>query len=96
MHQKEPRRQASGFFSVGRSVDRFCEEVFFFLFLESGLDVQFFQLLISDYRRCLGERIELVHRASNRDIFARGALEAARRLVTRAPGRYSVAELLTA
>lgn len=44
----------------------------------------------------LGERIELVHRASNRDIFARGALEAARRLVTRAPGRYSVAELLTA
>lgn len=58
MHKKEPRRQASGFFSVGRSVDRFCEEVFFFLFLESGLDVQFFQLLISDYGRCLGERID--------------------------------------
>ena len=42
-----------------------------------------------------GERIELVHRASNRDIFARGALLAARRLARRAPGRYSVAELLT-
>jgi hypothetical protein len=28
----------------------------------------------------LGERIELVHRATNRDIFARGALFAARQL----------------
>lgn len=43
----------------------------------------------------LGERIELVHRATNRDIFARGALLAARRLHGRAPGRYSVAALLT-
>lgn len=42
----------------------------------------------------LGERIELVHRAGNRDIFARGALHAARRLAGRAPGRYSVADLL--
>lgn len=42
-----------------------------------------------------GERIELVHRAGNRDIFARGALLAAIRLARRAPGRYSVAELLT-
>ena len=42
----------------------------------------------------LGERIELVHRASNRDIFARGALHAARRLHGRAPGRYSVADVL--
>ena len=42
-----------------------------------------------------GERIELVHRATNRDIFARGALQAARRLASRPPGRYSVAELLT-
>ena len=42
-----------------------------------------------------GERIELVHRAGNRDIFARGALHAARRLASRPPGRYSVAELLT-
>ena len=43
-----------------------------------------------------GERIELVHRATNRDIFARGALTAARALVGRDPGRYTVAELLTA
>ena len=41
-----------------------------------------------------GERIELVHRASNRDIFARGALHAATRLVTRAPGLYRLADLL--
>jgi len=41
-----------------------------------------------------GERIELVHRASNRDIFARGALHAARALVGRAPGRYRVRDLL--
>ena len=44
----------------------------------------------------LGERIELVHRATNRDIFARGALHAARRLAGRGPGRYTVADLLTA
>ena len=42
----------------------------------------------------LGERIELVHRASNRDIFARGALHAARRLAGRAAGRYRVRDLL--
>jgi len=41
-----------------------------------------------------GERIELVHRATNRDIFARGALHAARRLVGRTPGLYRVADLL--
>ncbi|MCR6496087.1 hypothetical protein LJB71_07585 [Thermomonas sp. S9] len=41
-----------------------------------------------------GERIELVHRATNRDIFARGALHAARRLNGRAPGRYRLADLL--
>lgn len=41
-----------------------------------------------------GERIELVHRATNRDIFARGALHAARRLNGRAPGRYRIADLL--
>jgi 4-hydroxy-tetrahydrodipicolinate reductase len=41
-----------------------------------------------------GERIELVHRASNRDIFARGALHAATRLATRAPGLYRLADLL--
>lgn len=41
-----------------------------------------------------GERIELIHRATDRDIFARGALHAARQLAGRAPGRYRVADLL--
>lgn len=41
-----------------------------------------------------GERIELVHRASNRDIFARGALHVAARLKGRVAGRYRVADLL--
>ncbi|TLX22292.1 4-hydroxy-tetrahydrodipicolinate reductase [Thermomonas fusca] len=41
-----------------------------------------------------GERIELAHRASNRDIFARGALHVATRLRGRTPGSYRVAELL--
>lgn len=41
-----------------------------------------------------GERLELVHRATNRDIFARGALEAALRLAGRAPGRYGFGALL--
>jgi len=42
----------------------------------------------------IGERLELIHRASNRDIFARGALEAAARLVGKAPARYRLADLL--
>jgi len=41
-----------------------------------------------------GERIELVHRATNRDIFARGALHAAMRLVGRPAGVYGVADLI--
>jgi len=41
-----------------------------------------------------GERIELVHRASSRDVFARGALHAALRLHGRAPGRYALADLI--
>src|SRR5690606_26010281 len=41
-----------------------------------------------------GERIELVHRAGNRDIFARGALHAARHLAGRPPGRYRLRDLL--
>jgi len=41
-----------------------------------------------------GERIELVHRATNRDIFARGALHAASRLASRAPGQYRLRDLL--
>lgn len=41
-----------------------------------------------------GERIELVHRATNRDIFARGALHAAARLARRDPGAYRLRDLL--
>ena len=41
-----------------------------------------------------GERIELVHRATNRDIFARGALHAATRLAGRPAGVYSLADLI--
>ena len=41
-----------------------------------------------------GERIELVHRATSRDIFARGALHVAGQLRGRAPGRYRVRDLL--
>jgi len=43
----------------------------------------------------LGERLELVHRASHRDIFARGALHVARCLAGRAPGRYHIREVLS-
>ncbi|MCI4567049.1 4-hydroxy-tetrahydrodipicolinate reductase [Lysobacter sp. CFH 32150] len=42
----------------------------------------------------MGERIELVHRATNRDIFARGALHAAARLIGRSPGLYRLRDLL--
>lgn len=41
-----------------------------------------------------GERVELVHRATNRDIFARGALVAAARLAGRPAGLYRVRDLL--
>lgn len=41
-----------------------------------------------------GERIELVHRATSRDIFARGALQAAAWLAGRPPGRYRIRDLL--
>ncbi|TWT23495.1 4-hydroxy-tetrahydrodipicolinate reductase [Luteimonas marina] len=41
-----------------------------------------------------GERIELVHRATNRDIFARGALHAAARLAGRPPGAYRLRDVL--
>lgn len=40
-----------------------------------------------------GERIELVHRATNRDIFANGALHAAGRLAGRAPGAYRLRDM---
>ena len=42
----------------------------------------------------LGERVELTHRATHRDIFARGALHVARALVDRSPGAYRVRDLL--
>jgi len=42
----------------------------------------------------IGERLELIHRATDRDIFARGALEAAARISGRGPGRYALGELL--
>lgn len=41
-----------------------------------------------------GERIELIHRATNRDIFARGALHAAARIVGRPPDSYRVRDML--
>ena len=41
-----------------------------------------------------GERIELIHRATNRDIFAAGALHIARALQTRSPARYQPIDLL--
>lgn len=42
----------------------------------------------------LGERIELVHRATNRDIFARGALHVAARVAGKPAGNYRVRDLL--
>lgn len=41
-----------------------------------------------------GERLELVHRASDRDIFARGALHAAQWLSGQTPGRYAMKDCL--
>jgi 4-hydroxy-tetrahydrodipicolinate reductase len=41
-----------------------------------------------------GERIELVHRATNRDIFARGALHAARRLAALPAGLYAMRDVI--
>jgi 4-hydroxy-tetrahydrodipicolinate reductase len=42
----------------------------------------------------MGERLELTHRATNRDLFATGALAAAKFLVGKAPGRYTIADVL--
>jgi len=41
-----------------------------------------------------GERIELIHRAESRDIFARGAIRAASWLAGRKPGRYKMTDVL--
>lgn len=43
-----------------------------------------------------GERLELVHRATSRDVFAHGALRAARWIAGRPPGRYSLGDVLAA
>lgn len=42
----------------------------------------------------LGERVELVHRATHRDVFARGALHVALKLADRPAGSYRVRDLL--
>lgn len=41
-----------------------------------------------------GERLELVHRATDRSIFARGALQAAQWLSTRAPGHWRIDDVI--
>lgn len=41
-----------------------------------------------------GERLELVHRAHSRELFARGALRAARWLVGKPPGRYTIENVI--
>jgi 4-hydroxy-tetrahydrodipicolinate reductase len=41
-----------------------------------------------------GERVELTHRATDRLIFARGALRAAEWLMGRPPGLYGMADVL--
>ena len=41
-----------------------------------------------------GERLELTHRATSRDVFAHGALRAARWIAGRPPGRYSLGDVL--
>jgi 4-hydroxy-tetrahydrodipicolinate reductase len=42
----------------------------------------------------LGDSIEIIHRASSRDIFARGAIEAARWAAQARPGLYSMLDVL--
>lgn len=42
----------------------------------------------------LGERLELTHRATHRDVFVHGALRAARWLAGRKPGRYHITDVL--
>lgn len=41
-----------------------------------------------------GERIELTHRATSRELFARGALRAARFLIGKPAGRYTMADVI--
>ncbi|MFT3870565.1 MAG: 4-hydroxy-tetrahydrodipicolinate reductase [Nibricoccus sp.] len=42
----------------------------------------------------LGERVELTHKASDRNIFARGSLRAAHWLISRTPGVYDMQDVL--
>ncbi|MCX7882965.1 MAG: 4-hydroxy-tetrahydrodipicolinate reductase [Brevinematales bacterium] len=42
----------------------------------------------------IGERIEITHRASSRETFARGAIRAAKYLAGKSPGRYTIEEVL--
>ena len=41
-----------------------------------------------------GERLELTHRATSRDVFAHGALRAARWIAARPAGRYALVDVL--
>jgi 4-hydroxy-tetrahydrodipicolinate reductase len=41
-----------------------------------------------------GERLELTHRATSRELFAHGALRAARFIIGRKPGLYTIADVL--
>ena len=41
-----------------------------------------------------GEQLELTHRAASREIFARGALRAAKWIVGKPPGLYSMQDVL--
>ena len=41
-----------------------------------------------------GERIELTHRATSRDVFAHGALRAAQWIAGREPRRYGLSDVL--
>ena len=41
-----------------------------------------------------GERVELTHKATSREIFARGALRAARWATGRKPGLYAMKDVL--
>lgn len=43
-----------------------------------------------------GERLELTHRATNRDLFAVGAIRAAHFIAGKKPGRYSLEDVLSA
>ena len=41
-----------------------------------------------------GERVELTHRVSSRDTFARGAIRAARWVIGKSPGLYVLRDVL--